>query len=383
MNWINILHFYQPPSSTKQQIDEVVKSSYQPWVDFLNKYKNTKITINLTACLTEKLFNFGYEKLLKDFSNLDKHGQIDFLESAAFHPILPLLPEKEIIKQIKINNKINKLRLGKVYKPKGFFLPEMAVSNKVLKIIKKLGYKYIILDEISTKEKINNNIKYKIKNINLDVVFRNRKISQTFVPETIINILEKNKIYKNIITATDGELYGHRYWNWYPSYSYLIKNKNITTLTTSEYIKNLKNTKNITIRDSSWESTEKELKNKVAFALWHDPKNKIHKKLWQLADFAIKLNYKNEKDENHFASRLHLENGLASCTFWWASSKDFKEMFSPIAWDPSMVEKGAQELLNSIRSLNKINFKTKLKAEKLFSEIRDLVWKKHWKNAKI
>ena len=410
MNWINILHFYQPPTSSKEQIDEVVKSSYQPWVDFLNKYKKVKITVNFTGCLTQKLFSLNYKKLLKDFAKIAKRKQIEFLESAAFHPILPLLPEKEIIKQIKINNKINKLHFGKIYKPKGFFLPEMAVSDKVLKIIKKLGYKYIILDEISVKDsdknKFNNNIKYKTKN-NLEVIFRNRKISQTFVPETVINLLEKNNGWLNapawsqsvksqqtgstqrdganaldptIITATDGELYGHKYWNWYPDYSYLAKNKNITTLTASEYLKILKNTQVVSIRDSSWESTEKELKNKIPFALWNHPKNKIHKKLWQFANFVLELNYKNQKDPNHFASRLHLENGLVSCSFWWASSKNFKEMFSPIAWDPSMVEKGAQELLNSVRSLEKINSQDILFAEKLFSEIRNLVWEKHWNN---
>lgn len=398
MNWINILHFYQPPTTSKKQIDEVAKSSYQPWVNFLNKYKNVKITINLTGCLTEKLFNFGYEKLLKDFAEIAKRKQIEFLETAAFHPILPLLPEKEIIKQIKINNKINKLRLGKIYKPKGFFLPELAVSNKVLKIIKKMGYKYIILDEISIKEKIKYNMKYKIKNIGLEVIFRNRKISQTFVPETITNLLEKNisvnqcfsqcSSVSYLITATDAELYGHRYWNWYPAYSYLTqRHKLIKTLTASEYLTFQKiqttiKTQKITICGSSWESTERELKAGVPYALWQNPKNKIHQKLWQLANFAIKLNYKNQKDNNFFASRLHLENGLSSCTFWWASSKDFK-LFSSRAWDPSMVEKGAQELLNSIRSLNKINSKTKLEAEKLFSEIRDLVWKKHWKTQPV
>jgi len=67
MTWINFLHFYQPPTSSKEDIDKVVKESYQPLVDFLNQHKNTKITINVSACLTENLFNLGYKKLLKNF----------------------------------------------------------------------------------------------------------------------------------------------------------------------------------------------------------------------------------------------------------------------------------------------------------------------------
>ena len=383
IKWINFLHFYQPPTAIDDTIKQIAKECYQPLVDFLFKYKNTKITINISGCLAQRLFDLGYKKLLKDFSKLAECGQIEFVSSAAFHSILPLLPEKEIIKQTKINNEINKKHFGTDYNPKGFFLPEMAYSEKVGQIIKKLDFKYTILDQIaydkSLKSQINNNIKYKIQN-GLQIIFRNRKISQTFVPETIISLLKQNSLKKQttIITATDGELYGHRYWNWRPSYSKVIKNKNIKTLTISEYLKTIKTIKTIKPKKSSWESTEKELNVDIPFALWDNPKNAIHKKLWQLAKFALKLNYSNEKDINHFASRTHLEKGLASCTFWWASKKDFK-LFSPQAWDPSMVEKGAHELLNSIRSLNKLANSNKLHAEKLFSEIRNLVWKKHWK----
>ena len=112
--------------------------------------------------------------------------------------------------------------------------------------------------------------------------------------------------------------------------------------------------------------------------MWFNPKNKIHNLLWTLAEFALKLNYKNTKDSNHFASRLHLEKGLASCTFWWASKKDFN-LTQPEAWDPDMVEAGAKELLNSVRSLEKINKQDKIKAEKIFGQIRNKIWHKHWR----
>ena len=422
MFWINFLHFYQPPIISDDVIEDVFKSSYSSWVKFLNRYKKVKITANINGCLTERLSIAGHGKFLESLARIAERGQIEFVESAAFHPILPLLPEKEVIKQIQINNQINKSHFGKVYKPRGFYLPEMAYSLEVAKIIKKLGYKYIILDQIafdgSLKHQLNNNLKYKIKNLGLGVVFRNRKISQTFVPETIINILEgrldirlkssprrakrlprrlNNSAIDSqyIITATDGELYGHKYWNWWPAYAYLTNginkkkrfnglkkfqdnNLKVETLTVSEYLSKLKEEVPINPVACSWESTEKELKKGIPYAVWQDPKNKIHTLIWQLADFALNLNWRFKNDPNHFASRLHLEKGLASCTFWWASGKDFK-MFSPHAWLTSMVEVGAHELLNSVRSLEKIDFKLKLKAEKLFSKIRDLVWYTHWK----
>lgn len=382
ITWINFLHFYQPSTSSPETIHEVVKSCYQSWVDFLKQHKNAKVTINLTGCLTEQLYNLGYKQLLKDLSQLAVWKQIELVESAAFHPILPLLPKKEIVKQIQTNHDINKKRLGKVYQPKGFFLPEMAYSPAVGKIIAKLGYKYILLDRIAFNGKFvtpsfSSDIKYKIKNTNLNVIFRDRKISQTFVPETIVNLLdEQKKIPHYLITATDGELYGHRYWNWWPAYTEALKHSNTKTLT--EYLSSLKKEETVEPVACSWESTPDELKNKIYYALWHNPNNKIHQHLWQLADFALKLNWAKQKDSNYYAARLHLEKGLASCTFWWASSQDFKKLLATKAWNPSVVEAGAQELLNSVRALTTVTLQDKLKAEKIFSQVRDLIWQKHW-----
>ncbi len=382
INWINFLHFYQPPTTKQGVLDEVVKTCYQPWADFFNTHPEIKMTINITACLTDLLAMHGYKSLINDFKKIIEKKQIELIESVAFHPILPLINIKEAERQIKINNKINKEFFGDSYKPLGFFLPEMAYSKEIADLIKKLGYKYIILDEISLSGKLKNKIdyeqKYKLKN-GLQVVFRNRKISQSFVPETIINLIESAQIKKktNIITATDAELYGHRFWNWWPPLEHLTKTLKVKTLKISEYLASIKKAEKVNPKASNWESGELELKNKIPYALWKDPKNKIHSELWKLADLAIKLNQANSKDKNYYASVSHLEKGLASCTFWWASARDFK-LYNPPAWNPEMVENGAQELLSSIRSLD-IKNKEKIKAEKLFSKIKLMVWEKHWR----
>ncbi|HRY63261.1 MAG TPA: hypothetical protein P5267_01480, partial [Patescibacteria group bacterium] len=291
MLWLNFLHFYQPPTASDEQIRSIVKSCYQPWADFLLKNKKVKVTLNLTACLTERLFSLGYEKLLKQFATLAKSGQIEFVESAAFHPILPLLPDKEIIKQIKINHDINARRLGSVYRPRGFFPPEMAYTPRLARLIDQLKYHYLILDQIAyageLENSIDNDLKYKIKKTQLAVVFRDRQLSQTFVPTAITKLLSAGRnISQTIITATDGELYGHRHWNWWPSYLEVVKNPQVRTATLSEYLQNLKATKDISPLPSSWESSSHELKQGQPFVLWANHKNNIHRLLWQLADFA-------------------------------------------------------------------------------------------------
>ncbi|HOZ36452.1 MAG TPA: hypothetical protein PLR18_01310 [bacterium] len=379
MFWLNFLHFYQPPTASDEQVKEITKSCYQPWADFLLKNKKVKITLNITACLTERLFSLGYGKLLKQFATLARRGQIEFVESAAFHPILPLLPDKEIIKQIQINHDINSRRLGSSYQPRGFFPPEMAHNHRLAKIIKKLGYHYLLLDSLALPAKIGNHYHYQIKNNGLSVIFRDRSLSQTFVPESLMNIFSPQKNSASvIITATDGELYGHRHESWQDIYLQAINIPHLKTVTASEYLASSKITRPITPLTSSWETTPRELKLNQPFNLWANPQNKIHRLLWQLADFALQLNYQHSGDPHHFSSRLHLERGLASCTFWWASGHDFK-LFGAPAWNPEEVEKGALELIRSVRTLTGISSLQKIKAERIFLKIHQAIWFTHWR----
>jgi alpha-amylase/alpha-mannosidase (GH57 family) len=386
MLWLNFLHIYQPPTLEKELLVKITKEAYFNIVRILKEHPKYKITLNISGCLTEYLFQVGNTKLIADIKSLVKKGQIELTGSAAFHPLLPLLPVREIAKQITINNDINKNYFGSVYKPKGFYLPEMAYSDEVAKVIKKLGFKWIILDEIALDGKINNGHvdytkKYKIRHIGLNVVFRNRKVSKTFVPETIEQLLLSGKRPEVVISATDGELYGHKYEDHSKVLQKILKNKELETATISEFLAQKREEITTELKKSTWESTPAELTNKIPYSLWQHPKNNIHKRLWQLANFALQLNYSSTKDPNHFASRLHLEKGLASCTFWWASDKDFK-MFNDPAWSPGEVEKGALELLRSIRALFKIDYKDKIKAEKMFLEIHKEIWTKHWSKFK-
>src|SRR3989338_7196449 len=336
MLWLNFLHIYQPPTLEKDLLIRISKEAYFNIVRVLLRNPQYKITLNITACLTEYLNQIGYTKLTDDLNFLVARGQIELTGSAAFHPLLPLMPIKEVERQIQINYDINRRYFGKLYQPQGFFLPEMAYADATARAIKRAGFHWIILDEISFDGRINSGYldytkKYKLKNIGLNVVFRNRKISKTFVPGEIEKILNQEKRPEIVITATP----------------------------------------------SSWESTSTELIRRIPYSLWQHPKNKIHKQLWQLANFALQLNYQSRRDPNHFASRLHLEKGLASCTFWWASDKDFK-LFDYSAWNPGEVEKGALELLRSVRSLDKINPQKKITAEKMFLAIHKEIWTKHW-----
>ena len=74
-----------------------------------------------------------------------------------------------------------------------------------------------------------------------------------------------------------------------------------------------------------------DLQKNNPFPLWNNPKNQIHKLLWQLANEAIDANKKYNKNNKDIWARKHLNQGLASCSWWWAAAKK-PDVFSPITW---------------------------------------------------
>jgi hypothetical protein len=115
------------------------------------------------------------------------------------------------------------------------------------------------------------------------------------------------------------------------------------------------------------------------YALWENSGNGIQRRIWKLAKLASKTIKENKEDDNYKWARWHLVRGLASCTFWWASGKDFSHIYGPKAWNPDEIEKGIRELIRAIRSIENVKTrKTKINAEKLYLRIKQIIWSEHW-----
>ncbi len=128
----------------KDDIGNVVKKSYIPVItELLNKPK-TKVVFNFTGFTLEILSNEYPEviNLLKE--GIDKN-KFELLGCGYAHPIFPLLPKEDVIKQIEFNEKALRDILN--YKPSGFWLPELAYDPTLPKILKQKGYNYIFIDE--------------------------------------------------------------------------------------------------------------------------------------------------------------------------------------------------------------------------------------------
>ena len=380
MTWINFLHLYQPANIDNYHIQEALDKSYFRLLRLLEENLNLKMTFNISGCLLERLADIEGSDFIERIKKLNKSGRLELVSSAAYHGFLPLLPEDEIRKQISENEEILKRFFGSEFKASGFFLPEMAYSKEVAKIIKDFGYSWIILDEISASDRnLDFNKVFIDKESGLKVIFRNRVLSRAYPPDEVLKLFEQDN--KILISATDAELYGLRHEDPTAEMEMIARAEKVKTKTISDFISSFKDDeiKEIEIRNSSWESEEVDILKGKPFILWFDKNNKIHRDLWKLTSLALSLGEKYKDDKNIKFYRWHLIRGLASCTFWWASANDFSASFGPYAWNPDIVERGLSDLLRSIRTIeDKRSLKEKLRAEKLNLKIKKELWLKHW-----
>ncbi len=147
--WANFLHIYQPADQQADILEAIVAQSYRPILSHIATNKKVRLTLNINGALLELFDKYGYRDLIDHIKTALDEGRIELTGSAKYHAFLPLLGEEDIIRQIKINTETLQFYFGKKCVPKGFFPPEMAYAPKLVPIIEKLGFEWLILDEIA------------------------------------------------------------------------------------------------------------------------------------------------------------------------------------------------------------------------------------------
>lgn len=363
MYWVNFLHIYQPPTQTKEILQKVTNESYRKIIEGLVANPNAKLTLNINAVLTEMLVANGFADVVENIKILLDRGQIELTASAKFHPLLPMLPKEEIIRQIRLNDETNSKYFGPSYKPQGFFPPEMGYSPVLGKIISELGYKWVILDELACPTLPLDPTKLYKNSQGLYFFFRERGPSfkilsaQIGTAESLVREFDdrlRNNEY--MLTAMDGETFGHHRLGLEQLLLEIYQSPKIPTLKISDLFPLFPVTVPVTPRSSTWALMPKDIARDIPFARWDNPENPIHQKQWELTRMAIGL-VANEDETRHQL----LDFALHSDQYWWASAKPW--------WSLEMIERGAFELLYAIRNFQHSTDADKLKAWDLYIEI--------------
>lgn len=376
--WTNFLHLYQPPTQKPYWIKRVTEESYRKIVQGLLIAPDLKITMNVSGILLELLEQCGFNDVIDGLRTLVERGQLELTGSAKYHALLPFLPPDEIERQIRLNEQTLRRFFGSNLKLRGFFPPEMASSPNLARTISKLGYEWMIIDELSfprnPNDKNANTLKYDhlytMSGLpNFHLFFRERRMSWVILSGQIGtgNLLikslgERLERSEYLLTAMDGETFGHHRPGLETLLFEIYQDKNLNTACISDLLSLFTEHETISPRPSTWALMEKDLELSKPFSRWFDEDNSIHKLQWQLTNLAIEVLHKAPaSDPGYTKAREMLDRALHSDQYWWASARPW--------WSLEMIERGAKEFYDSIITTPDVPTKTSNLARHLYHSI--------------
>ena len=352
--WAPLLHFYQPPTQSHGVLAKICEESYRPLLKVFKEHPESRVTVNMCGVLTEMLNNHDYKDIVAGLRELGERGQVEFIESAKFHAILPLIPEKEARRQIELNRLTNLSFFKNSYKPKGFFLPEMCYSDETASIVRGMGYEWVIVSGIACQGKwpMDYTPTFKLSSGAMKAFFRDDIISNMISFKNIdavgfvsrIKELAKGKENAYIVTAMDAETFGHHISDWEKIflgavYEIIEDSDEIKVINISDLLKIFPAVKTKPPKSSSWSTTNEEIMAGNYYPLWNTPHNSIHRLQWEHMNICLEIfqeaEDKNDNDKSQLffnTARETLDMALHSCQFWWANKDRM--------WNENLINKG-------------------------------------------
>ncbi|MBP7057125.1 hypothetical protein KBB08_01395 [Candidatus Gracilibacteria bacterium] len=371
MRWANFFHMYQPAQQQPDILEAIVAQSYRPMLQGLIAHPEIRLTININGSLLELFDHYGHQDLIEILRSLGLRKQVEFTGTAKYHALLPFLNEREIERQIVINDETLERYLGKENKPKGFFPTEMAYDKKLLPIIEALGFEWLIMDEIACGGEVghvDHQAVYEIAGSKLLVFFRNRQLSNVIMSgavRTAATFLEVASPYRQrgdyVVTAMDFETFGHHRPGLEQSI-FAVFASSAALVQISDLASLYPRREQVTPVHSTWATSRLDIRNHSQFLSWSDPENVIHADQWSLTALVLQAVYSmNSSDDQYQSVRTKMDIALASDHFWWASAKPW--------WSVPMIEDGAFRLLDTLATIPSLDHATLEKGRSLYHQI--------------
>jgi predicted glycosyl hydrolase (DUF1957 family) len=357
--WAQLLHFYQPPTQTHEVLRKVADESYRPLLAVLKEHPQARIAININGVLTEMLHEHGLHDIIDDLRELGERGQVEFVGTGKYHPILPLIPAGERTRSIAEHAQANRSLLG-ADGVRGFFPPELCYAGEILPEVAAAGFEWLILSGVGCPGPWPTAAipRVLVNGRTLRVLFRDdvrsNRISfretsaETFIEE-LRRLGEGGEAY--VFTAMDAETFGHHIAGWEreflaSTYRQIEAAKQgpgpwpVQMVQPSELLSAFPDGPNIEPLASSWSTSRDDIAALNPYPLWRAPGNRIHELQWEYTEHcldivAVARRYARTGDDARRYAKMAgdaLQPALHSCQFWWASQRPM--------WDVSMIQRG-------------------------------------------
>lgn len=146
LNAVVGLHLYQPPSQYPEVVERIAAESHRPLLHTILDEPKAYLCLDIAACAIELLQVYAPDVIWLIEECL-RQRKLYLVNTAAFHPILPLMHASEVERQLSLNIAAYEQCFKPFTVPTGCFLPEMAYASHVIPPLRRSWTRWTIADD--------------------------------------------------------------------------------------------------------------------------------------------------------------------------------------------------------------------------------------------
>ncbi|MDD5450044.1 MAG: DUF1926 domain-containing protein [Candidatus Omnitrophica bacterium] len=144
INLLLVIHCHQPVGNFGSVFEEAYNKVYLPFIKVLADHPRIKVALHYSGCLLDWIKEKKPE-FLEQLKKMAKSGQVEIVSGGYYEPILPLIPDRDKLGQLKMHMDYVKKMTGN--KPEGAWLTERVWEPYLAKIFSQAGLSYTVVDD--------------------------------------------------------------------------------------------------------------------------------------------------------------------------------------------------------------------------------------------
>ena len=144
-----VLHNHQPIGNFDGVFEQSYQDSYRPFLELFRRYPSLKIGLHTSGSLIEWLAQ-RHPEYLDQVQELAAAGRIEIIGGAFFEPILPMIPQRDRLGQIREYTHWLERRFAT--KIRGMWIPERVWEPSLVSDLAAAGIQYTVLDDFHFKQ---------------------------------------------------------------------------------------------------------------------------------------------------------------------------------------------------------------------------------------
>ena len=139
-----VLHDHQPIGNFDGVIEQAYQDSYRPFLDVFEPYKNFKLALHTSGSLMDWL-DAQHPEYVERLAALAVQGRLEIIGGAYYEPILPMIPPRDRVGQIRAYREFLQQRLNVTVR--GAWIAERVWEQSLVSDLVAAGVEYIFLDD--------------------------------------------------------------------------------------------------------------------------------------------------------------------------------------------------------------------------------------------